>query len=202
MSGNVSRYAGIVVVALFLFFAATGVHTLALKEKNRAKEHTKMVVIKTTLGDIKVELYPDLAPVTVENFLAYVRDGFYDGTVFHRVIPGFVIQGGGLTASLEPKPTRPPIKNEAENGLHNERGTIAMARTADINSATSQFFINLANNRFLDHGERDYGYAVFGKVVEGMDVVDKIAQVPTTTKNGMQNVPVTPVVIETIEEVK
>lgn len=141
------------------------------------------VVLETTMGRIVLELYPDKAPKTVANFLTYVDNGFYDGTIFHRVIPGFVIQGGGYTADFRQKPTRPPIPNEADNGLSNLRGTIAMARTADPHSATSQFFINLVDNKRLDHtGKGDsqaWGYAVFGKVVEGMDVVDKIARVRT-----------------------
>ena len=133
-----------------------------------------MVVFSTTLGEVTIELYPEKAPITVENFLAYVDAGFYDGTVFHRVVPGFVIQGGGFTESMEQKSTRPPIKNEADNGLKNERGTLSMARTRDVNSGTSQFFINLIDNAFLDHGTRDFGYAVFARVVVGMDVIDKI----------------------------
>lgn len=141
------------------------------------------VVLETTMGRIVLELYPDKAPKTVASFLTYVDDGFYDGTIFHRVIPGFVIQGGGYTADFRQKPTRPPIPNEADNGLSNLRGTIAMARTADPHSATSQFFINLVDNKRLDHtGKGDsqaWGYAVFGRVIEGMDVVDKIAQVRT-----------------------
>lgn len=154
-----------------------------------------MVIFSTTLGDIKIELYPEQAPVTVENFLQYVDDGFFDGTIFHRVIPGFVIQGGGFDAEMEQKKTRDPIKNEADNGLKNERGSLSMARTQVVNSATSQFFINLADNAFLDHGERDFGYAVFAKVVEGMDVVDAVAGVQTADYGMHQNVPVEPVVV-------
>lgn len=138
-----------------------------------------IIIMETSLGIIKLELYPDKAPVTAQNFLQYVREGFYDNTIFHRVIPGFVIQGGGYTEKFELKKTRAPIKNEADNGLQNERGTISMARTSEINSATSQFFINLVDNKILDHGVRDFGYAVFGKVIEGMEVVDKIAALPT-----------------------
>jgi len=152
-----------------------------------------MVVMETSKGTITLELYPEQAPVTVENFLQYVDDGHLDGTIFHRVIPGFVIQGGGFTADMQQKPTRDPIKNEADNGLKNERGTLSMARTSDINSATSQFFINLADNAFLDHGSRDFGYAVFARVVEGMDVVDAIAQTPTGNKGGHQDVPLEPI---------
>ena len=153
-----------------------------------------MVVFSTNYGDFTVELYPDKAPVTVENFLAYVDAGFYDGTIFHRVIPDFVIQGGGFTEDMQQKPTRPPIKNEADNGLKNERGTLSMARTMDVHSATSQFFINLQDNSFLDHGVRDFGYAVFGRVVEGMEVIDKIAAVPTGIRAGHRDVPREPVI--------
>ena len=155
-----------------------------------------MVVLTTTLGEITIELYPEQAPITVENFLQYVDDGFYDGTIFHRVIPDFVLQGGGFTEAMSKKPTREPIQNEAENGLKNERGALSMARTSDIDSATSQFFINLVGNPFLDHGTRDFGYAVFAKVVEGMDVVDAIGAVKTGTKQGYQDVPLEPVVIQ------
>jgi peptidyl-prolyl cis-trans isomerase A (cyclophilin A) len=155
-----------------------------------------MVVFETNYGPITIELFDDAAPVTVENFLAYVDDGFLDGTVFHRVIPGFVIQGGGFTEDMQQKKTRPPITNEADNGLKNERGTLSMARTKDINSATSQFFVNLQDNTVLDHGARDFGYAVFAKVVAGMDVVDRIAGAATATRGMYRDVPVEPVVIE------
>ena len=160
-----------------------------------------MVLFSTNLGDIKIELYPDKAPVTVKNFLSYVDAGFYDGTIFHRVVPGFVIQGGGFTAEMKPKDTEPPIKNEADNGLKNLKGTLSMARTSDVNSATSQFFINLADNAFLDHGTRDFGYAVFGKVVEGMDVVEKMAESPTGGRAGHQDVPLEPLVVDTASRV-
>ena len=153
------------------------------------------VLLTTSLGEIELELDAEKAPISVENFLGYVESGFYDDTVFHRVIPGFMIQGGGFGEGLNQKPTREPIKNEADNGLHNARGTIAMARTQNVNSATSQFFINHRDNDFLDNGARDFGYAVFGKVVRGMDVVDQIAQVPTGNRSMMQNVPLTPVKI-------
>lgn len=154
--------------------------------------------ITTNLGSFTIELYPEKAPVTVENFLAYADAGFYDGTIFHRVIPNFMIQGGGFAKDMKQKETSPPIKNEAMNGLKNKRGTLAMARTQDINSATAQFFVNLKHNEFLDHGVRDFGYAVFGKVVQGMDVVDKIAAVETGNRGMHQNVPVDPVVIESV----
>lgn len=154
------------------------------------------VLLSTNLGEVEVELNAEKAPVSVENFLAYVDQGFYNGVQFHRVIPGFMVQTGGFDADLQQKSTAAPIKNEADNGLHNVRGTLAMARTSDINSATSQFFINLADNAFLDHGGRDFGYAVFGKVVRGMDVVDRIARVRTGNRGMHQNVPVEPVLIE------
>jgi len=151
-----------------------------------------VVILTTSLGEIKIELDAEKAPISSENFLAYVDDGFYDGTIFHRVISGFMVQGGGMTPDMRQKPTKAPIKNEADNGLKNDRGTIAMARTADVNSATAQFFINHRDNDFLNHGARDFGYAVFGHVVDGMDVVDKIAAVPT----GPGDVPTEAVVIE------
>jgi len=148
----------------------------------RAAEVASRVRLETSKGAIVVELDGAAAPVTVANFLTYVRAGFYDGTVFHRVIPGFMVQGGGFTADFERRETRPPIRNEAANRVANRRGTVAMARTAAVDSATSQFFINVADNAFLDHrdaSERGYGYCVFGRVVDGMDVVDAIATVPT-----------------------
>lgn len=155
-----------------------------------------MVTLETSVGVISVELFEDQAPVTVANFLEYVDAGFFDGTIFHRVIPNFMIQGGGFIDDMSEKPTRDPIKNEADNGVKNERGTLSMARTSDINSATSQFFINVADNKFLDHSERDFGYAVFAKVVEGMDVMDQIARVKTGNKGGHQDVPVEPIAIQ------
>jgi cyclophilin family peptidyl-prolyl cis-trans isomerase len=155
-----------------------------------------MVVLETSHGTIKIEVDPDQAPVTVENFLQYVDDGFYAGTIFHRVIPGFMIQGGGFDPQMQEKATNPPIKNEADNGLKNLRGTLSMARTQVKDSATSQFFINLKDNDFLDHGARDFGYAVFARVVEGMDVVEAIAGVKTGNHGTHGDVPVDPVVIE------
>src|SRR5256886_1171400 len=141
-----------------------------------------MIRFETSHGEFLVELFPKEAPVTVENFLRYVDDGHFDGTIFHRIVPGFVIQGGGLTADFASKKTRAPISNEARNGLKNTRGSLSMARTSDINSATSQFFVNLADNAFLDHGPRDYGYAVFGRVTQGMEVIDKIARDRKSTR--------------------
>jgi len=157
-----------------------------------------VVLLETTSGDILVELYPDKAPETVANFLKYVDNGFYNNTIFHRVIPGFMIQGGGLTARMQQKDTEAPIKNEADNGLKNDRGTIAMARTMDPHSATAQFFVNLVDNDFLNFqapSGNGWGYCVFGKVTEGMDVVDKIAKVKTTTVGMYQDVPSDLVVI-------
>lgn len=157
------------------------------------------VKLQTNHGDILIELFAESAPKTVENFLQYVRDGYYDGTIFHRVIKGFMIQGGGLTEDMGTKSTREPIPNEADNGLANKRGTLAMARTQDPHSASSQFFINSVSNSFLNHKSKTvngWGYCVFGKVVEGMDVVDKIETVKTTSRAGHQDVPAEPVIIE------
>jgi cyclophilin family peptidyl-prolyl cis-trans isomerase len=164
-----------------------------------------MVLMSTSMGDIKIELDPEKAPVTVENFLTYVKDGHYDGTIFHRVIKNFMIQGGGMDKDMNEKKTRAPIKNEAGNGLKNDEGTIAMARTNVVDSATAQFFINVRNNDFLNHkgtSPRDFGYAVFGKVVEGMDVVHKIEGVSTTSQKGHGDVPSEPVVIKSVKVVE
>jgi peptidyl-prolyl cis-trans isomerase A (cyclophilin A) len=160
-----------------------------------------MIRFQTTLGDFTIELFPEHAPVSVENFERYVREEFFDGLIFHRVIPGFVIQGGGLTPDMSQKSNHEPIKNEATNGLKNERGSLSMARTNDINSATSQFFINLKDNDFLDHKPGSYGYAVFAKVVDGMDVIDQIAGVKTGRRRGHDDVPVEDVVIITAREI-
>jgi cyclophilin family peptidyl-prolyl cis-trans isomerase len=154
-----------------------------------------MITIKTNHGDISVELFEDKAPVSCENFRQYASDGHYNGTVFHRVIPNFMIQGGGMDENMASKPTREPIKNEADNGESNARGTLAMARTNVVDSATSQFFINLRDNDFLNHGGRDFGYAVFGRVTDGMNVVDAIAAVETGDRAGHQDVPVEAVTI-------
>jgi cyclophilin family peptidyl-prolyl cis-trans isomerase len=163
-----------------------------------------VVLMKTSMGDITIELDKANAPVSVDNFLAYVNDKFYDGTVFHRVIPAFMIQGGGFDKDMNQKKTKAPIKNEAGNGLKNVNGTIAMARTSDPNSATAQFFINTKDNAFLDHRNdtpQGYGYAVFGKVVKGQDVVKKIEQVQTATRGPYENVPATAVIIESVRVV-
>jgi cyclophilin family peptidyl-prolyl cis-trans isomerase len=157
------------------------------------------VVIKTNKGTIEAVLYKDKAPISVENFLQYAKDKHFDGTIFHRVIPNFMIQGGGYDAKFADRPTRASIKNEAANGLKNERGTLAMARTSEVNSATDQFFINLKANAFLDNGSRDFGYAVFGKVTKGMEVVDAIAQVKTGRKGPFsQDCPQDDVMIESV----
>ncbi|HHT00094.1 MAG TPA: peptidyl-prolyl cis-trans isomerase [Thiomicrospira sp.] len=163
------------------------------------------VLIETSMGNIVIELYPEKAPKTVENFLAYVNEGFYDGTIFHRVIPNFMIQGGGFDQNMNKKITRAPIQNEADNGLRNKIGMVAMARTNDPHSASAQFFINVAQNSFLDFREktnRAYGYAVFGRVIQGMKVVNKIRQVKTGFKNGMGDVPQTTVLIKKARQIK
>jgi len=166
------------------------------------KTEKNMVKLETSMGDIVIELDKAAAPVTVKNFLTYTEEGFYGGTIFHRVIPNFMIQGGGFTPQMSRKQPHPPILNEADNGLKNDRGTIAMARTSDPDSATCQFFINHKNNASLDYIEgRNPGYAVFGKVTEGMDVVDEIAAVKTTVRMDMPDVPVEPVVIKSAKVV-
>jgi cyclophilin family peptidyl-prolyl cis-trans isomerase len=154
-----------------------------------------MIEFKTSLGDFTIKLFDDQAPISAANFQAYVEAGFFDGTIFHRVIPGFVIQGGGFTADMQQKKTNSPIKNEATNGVKNKRGTLSMARTNDINSATSQFFVNLVDNAFLDNSPSSYGYAVFGEVTSGMDVIDAIAKVQTGRHGHHDDVPTTPVIV-------
>jgi len=184
------------IVALIVFTA-----TLA----SAAGYKNPRVEMETSLGKITIELFEKEAPISVKNFLAYVQSGYYSGTTFHRVIPGFMIQGGGLTANLTPKPGNlPPIKNEADNGLKNDRGTLSMARSGDPNSATSQFFINVAGNSSLNRPNPDgFGYAVFGKVVEGMDVADKIVSTPQVRKNSVfQNVPIETVTIKAVKLLK
>ncbi|MFZ2089874.1 MAG: peptidylprolyl isomerase [Desulfobaccales bacterium] len=176
----------------------SGVVALSLSSGAEAAGKPVKVKLTTGMGDIVLELYPDKAPATVDNFLQYVKDGYYNGTVFHRVIDGFMIQGGGMDAKMNQKSARASIKNEADNGLKNEPYTIAMARTSDPHSASSQFFINVADNKALDHREKSmsgWGYAVFGKVVQGKEVVDKIKAVPTDRQGMHENVPKTPVPI-------
>jgi cyclophilin family peptidyl-prolyl cis-trans isomerase len=160
-----------------------------------------MVRFETSLGSFTLELDAAKAPITVENFLSYVDEGFFDGLIFHRVIPGFMIQGGGFAPDMSQKKNRAPIRNEATNGLKNARGTIAMARTNEINSATAQFFINLSDNAFLDNAPGNYGYAVFGKVVEGLDTIDRIAKERTGRRKGHDDVPVNDVVIVSAKQV-
>ncbi len=160
------------------------------------------IVVETSKGSFEVELWGAKAPKTVTNFMSYVDDGFFNGTIFHRVMPGFMIQGGGFTPDMSQKSTRSPVENEADNGVANARGTIAMARTSDPHSATAQFFVNLVDNGFLNHSgknSRGWGYCAFGEVVSGMDIVDAIAKVPTGNKGMHQNVPVNDVVIESIK---
>lgn len=173
----------------------------ALSQQAQPTGNNLVVVMKTTMGTIEIELFSDRAPQTVSNFLSYVTESFYDSTLFHRVIKGFMIQGGGFTTSFQRKETKPPIKNEATNGLSNKRGTVTMARTNVIDSATSQFFINLVDNDFLDHKDntpKGYGYCVFGNVVKGLDIVDKIASVTVRQGTISEAVPVNPVIIESV----
>lgn len=167
------------------------------------KAKAPTVLMKTTLGDIKIELYPEKAPTTVQNFLDYVASGHYNNTIYHRVIDGFMVQGGGFTKDFAQKPTKKPIQNEADNGLKNTRGTIAMARTNEINSATSQFFINVVDNDFLDFKSKsphEYGYCVFGKVIEGMEIVDKMRKVKTGSKGPHRDVPVENIEILSVQQ--
>jgi cyclophilin family peptidyl-prolyl cis-trans isomerase len=186
-----------------IFFALLGflLQTPAPAAPPQPAAGNPVVVIETSAGTITAELYKDRAPVSVENFLQYVRDKHYDGTIWHRVVPGYVIQGGGYTAGLVERSTRPPILNEATNGLRNRRGTLAMARLRSARSATSQFYINLADNAALDHRgftPETFGYAVFGRVLTGMEVVEKIGAVKTGVRDGMEDVPLEPVVITSI----
>ncbi len=160
-----------------------------------------MILFETTLGDFKIEFFEKEAPLSVANFRKYIDGGFFNGTIFHRIVPGFVIQGGGFTEDMTQKKTEAPIKNEADNGLKNSRGTLSMARTNDINSATSQFFVNLKDNDFLDHNRGNFGYAVFARVTEGMDVVDKIAAVETGRRRGFDDVPLETVIMKTVRKI-
>ncbi len=198
---NKRLYSGLLATLLLCAAAPTARGASSAKETlNPNSGHTMtQVLLKTTQGDIVIGLDEEKAPLSAANFIAYVEDGFYDGTIFHRVIPNFMIQGGGMTADMGQKSNRSPIKNEADNGLKNLRGTLAMARTQTVDSATSQFFINLIDNAFLDHQDpspQGYGYAVFGKVVQGIEIVDAIAAVATDNTGMHQNVPVEPVFIE------
>jgi len=183
-------------IVKFLFISTTCIN-LSVIGLNSAWANNPQVIFKTNKGTFVVELDPGKAPKTVENFLAYVNSGFYSGTIFHRVINGFMVQGGGFTKDLKEKPTRAPIPLESQNGLKNLKYTIAMARTADPNSATAQFFVNVRDNSRLDYPSPDgYGYAVFGRVISGQDVIEQIKFVPTAVTNGMGDVPVSPVLIE------
>jgi cyclophilin family peptidyl-prolyl cis-trans isomerase len=177
---------------------------LAAAPAGAQEKKNPVVVMETSLGTVKIELFEKEAPTTVKNFLSYVDDKFYDGTVFHRVIPTFMIQGGGFEAGMKEKKTKDPIKNESDNGVSNKRGTLAMARTSEPNSATAQFYINVKDNNFLDKEKAGdgVGYCVFGKVIDGMDVVDKIKAVETGNKGGHQNVPVSDVTIKSIRREK
>jgi len=189
---------------LFLIISITGV-LMVLATTIQADNTNPKVIMKTSMGDITIELYPDKAPITVKNFFSYADEKFYDGTIFHRVIKEFMIQGGGLTPDFRSKPVKPAIKNEATNGLKNKRGTISMARMPDKDSATCQFFINHVDNTGLDHRDNTpegYGYAVFGKVIKGMDVVDAIASVITMTRSGRANVPREAITIISIRRVE
>jgi cyclophilin family peptidyl-prolyl cis-trans isomerase len=181
---------------ILIILLASAMSLSACKKKNTR------VVIETSMGAIKVELFDSEAPETVKNFLKYADSGFYQGTIFHRVIRNFMIQTGGFTDGMVPKEAGPAIKNEAKNGIRNTRGTLAMARTADINSATSQFFINTVDNSFLDHGVRDYGYCVFGRVIEGMDIVDAIQSMPVQNAGFHQDVPVESIIIRAVNRLK
>jgi cyclophilin family peptidyl-prolyl cis-trans isomerase len=194
---------GMLTATLAVAIGAIGVACTRAEEKP-SNPNNPIVLISTSVGDMKVELYKDKAPKTVDNFLGYVNDKYYDGTIFHRVIPRFMIQGGGFTPDMKEKPTKAPVKNEAGNGLQNKLGTIAMARTPDVDSATAQFFINVKDNAFLDHRDdtlQGFGYCVFGKVIEGLKVAQQIEQVDTDTKGMYENVPVQPVIIKSIRVV-
>jgi peptidyl-prolyl cis-trans isomerase A (cyclophilin A) len=183
-------------ILISLSLAVIALGQAAKTGKKAASSSNPVVALETTMGTIKIELFADKAPITAKNFIAYVNAGFYSGTIIHRVDPNFVICGGGYTPELTPKPTMPPIQNESKNGLKNLRGTLSMARYDNPNSATSQFFINLNNNSNLDPAGGQAGYAVFAKVIEGMDVVDKIGQVKTAPKSVFQTLPVQPIVVK------
>ena len=200
---NPGRVSSLAIFSLIILLA-TALVTAAGAMAQPERRHP-VVKLQTSMGDIEVELYEDKAPKSVANFLAYVKDGHYDGTIFHRVINGFMIQGGGFTADMQQKPTRNPVENEADNGLKNEAYTLAMARTQDPHSASAQFFINVKNNDFLNHTSKTpqgWGYAVFGKVVKGQGVVNKIKAVATGSKGMFDDVPLQAVVIEKAEVVE
>lgn len=199
MKTNVKKSNNAVVLFIYLLAFVLMTWSYRAQADHGDKIQNPVVIISTSLGDIKVKLNSEKAPISTDNFLHYVKKHHYDGTTFHRVIPSFMIQGGGHLPDMSEKPTDKPIKNEAKNGLSNLRGTIAMARTNDVDSATAQFFINVVDNGRLDYvNPSRYGYAVFGEVTEGMDVVDKIRNVETTTKDGFENVPKEPVMIKSV----
>ncbi len=200
LNHNITVFAVLGFIALPIMFTACD--TSKKGTSNQGKGDNPVVLFSTNQGDIKVKLNRAEAPITVENFIGYVNDGFYNGVVFHRVIPNFMIQTGGFTPDMKQKTPKAPIKNEANNGLRNSRGTLSMARTSEVDSATSQFFINVNENKFLDNGERDFGYAVFGEVIDGMDVVDKIAAVQTGTVGQFRDVPQEPIVINSAKVVE
>ena len=200
LNHNITVFAVLGFIALPIMFTACD--TSKKGASNQGKGDNPVVLFSTNQGDIKVKLNRAEAPITVENFIGYVNDGFYNGVVFHRVIPNFMIQTGGFTPDMKQKTPKAPIKNEANNGLRNSRGTLSMARTSEVDSATSQFFINVNDNKFLDNGERDFGYAVFGEVIDGMDVVDKIAAVQTGTVGQFRDVPQEPIVINSAKVVE
>ncbi len=191
-------------IAVVLVVGAFGVGCTRAEDGKPSNPNDPVVLMSTSLGDVKIELFKEKAPKSVENFLGYVNDKFYDGTIFHRVIPHFMIQGGGFTPDMKQKPTKAPLKNEAGNGLKNEVGTLAMARTPDVDSATAQFFINVKDNDFLNHKDdslQGFGYCVFGKVIEGMKIVEKIEAVETDTKGMYDDVPTEPVLIKSMKVV-
>ncbi len=190
-------------ITLFMMLVLTS--TLSFAKENTMSDTSPKIKFQTTMGDIVIQLDAEKAPISAENFLNYINAGFYTGTVFHRIIPGFMAQGGGFTTDFEQKPVKAAIKNEANNGLKNDRGTLAMARTNDPHSATAQFFINYKDNGSLNHTSESpsgWGYAVFGKVIEGMDVVDKMADAPTGNRGMHQDVPQTDIIIEKAEVIK
>lgn len=193
-------------LALIVGLVSIAIHCFSAEEEKKSMATPNpTIIIHTNMGDIKAELFADKAPKTVKNFLDYANEGFYDHTIFHRVIDGFMIQGGGFTKDFQQKPTKTAVQNEADNGLANMRGTLAMARTSDPNSATAQFFINTSDNPFLDFKSKTpsgYGYAVFGKVIEGMDVIDKIKKVKTGSRGPHENVPTETVEILEIKKAK
>jgi peptidyl-prolyl cis-trans isomerase A (cyclophilin A) len=209
MSNLKANFFRTAIFGLVMCFATLGAPRSASGAESKAEptkgakvsaEKNPQVVMETSMGTIEIELFNDKAPISTANFLKYVDEGFYNGTIFHRVISNFMIQGGGFTENMSQKPTHEKIKNEATNGLKNELGTLAMARTNEVDSATAQFFINVKDNEFLNHsGPNNYGYAVFGKVTKGMDVVEKIKAVKTGNTGGMGDVPVTPVVIKSVK---